>query len=158
PGHLVRILAADLARLSQEFVLALDDYHVIRHPEAEAIVNGLLRMGSGPLHLVISTRELPRLSMSRLRANQQLTEIDFGHLRFTPEEAEAFFARCMDGVLSAEEVATIHRQMDGWAAGLRLAAIATIEGGGALSGPAAHQLTRNAQDYLYEEVVLRQTD
>ena len=42
------------------------------------------------MHLVITTREDPRLPLARLRARGQLTELRAADLRFTADEAAEF--------------------------------------------------------------------
>src|SRR5207249_7110946 len=58
----------------------------------------------------------------RLRLNQQLTEIRASDLRFTLEEAREFLAN--SGIeLSEQSLVSLHARTEGWAAGLRLAAL-----------------------------------
>jgi len=49
-----------------------------------------------PLHLVLITREDPSLSLARLRANNQLTEIRSADLRFSGPNASHFLNEVMD--------------------------------------------------------------
>ncbi len=75
------------------------------------------------MHLVIATREDPSLSLARLRARGQLTELRAADLRFTPSEAADFLNQVMGLNLSAEEIAALETRTEGWIAGLQLAAI-----------------------------------
>jgi DNA-binding CsgD family transcriptional regulator len=71
---------------------------------------------------VISTRHDLRLGLHQLRVVGDLTEIRAADLRFTQHEARELLA-ASDIALSAAEVAVLHQRTEGWAAGLRLAAL-----------------------------------
>ena len=75
------------------------------------------------MHLVIATREDPQLSLARLRARGQLTELRATDLRFTPSEAAGFLNQGMGLNLSAEDIARLSTRTEGWIAGLQLAAL-----------------------------------
>ncbi len=79
------------------------------------------------LHLVIATRDDPHLSLARLRARGQLTELRATDLRFTSSEAAEFLNQVMGLDLSAEDIAALERRTEGWIAGLQLAAL-SIQG------------------------------
>jgi LuxR family transcriptional regulator, maltose regulon positive regulatory protein len=77
------------------------------------------------LRIVLATRHDMRLGMHRLRPDSELSEIRSDSLRFTMQEAHKLFQAA--GVkLSAQALATLHERADGWAAGLRLAALSLI--------------------------------
>ncbi len=100
----------------------IDDLHEL-HTE-EAIHQVGLLLGSAPpqLRFVLLTRRDLRLGLHRLRVEGELTEIRGEELRFTPEESRALFeaagVRLSDGALESLVART-----EGWAAGLRLAAL-----------------------------------
>src|SRR5207244_11817532 len=74
------------------------------------------------LRFVLACRHDVRRGLARLRLEGELTEIRADDLRFTLEEAQALFDAA--GVRLAEPaVALLHRRTEGWAAGLRLAAL-----------------------------------
>ncbi|MHA0858449.1 hypothetical protein ACH8E3_16440 [Paenibacillus sp. CMAA1364] len=79
------------------------------------------------MHLVIITREDPILSLPRLRVRDQLTELRVADMRFTLTEVEAFFNHVMDFSLSMDHIAELQSRIEGWAAGLHLAAISIQE-------------------------------
>ena len=76
-----------------------------------------------PLRVIIATRADPPLPLARLRARDQLTEIRAADLRFTPDEAAAFFSQAMRLNLSADDSAALTQHTEGWIAGLQLAAL-----------------------------------
>jgi LuxR family maltose regulon positive regulatory protein len=110
------------ADLRHHLVLVLDDFHLIRNPEVLESFAVLLSHLPERLRLVLTTRADPLLPLHRLRVAGQLTEIRSRELAFTLDEAADLFA--LEGFeLSADQVDHLHRRTEGWAAGLRLAAM-----------------------------------
>ncbi|MGK7909565.1 MAG: LuxR C-terminal-related transcriptional regulator [Synechococcus sp.] len=152
-------LLNELTAVEAEFVLILDDYHVI---ETEAIHHGigfLLSHLPPQMHLIIASRADPPLSLARLRSHGELTELKVSDLRFTPDEAAAFLNQGMGLEISAVEVTALEQRTEGWIAGLQLAAL-SLQGRedipdfvAAFSGD-----DRYIVDYLLEEVLQRQPD
>ena len=119
---LVGRLLSELGSLEQPLVLVIDDLHELQSPEALAQLEALLARRPPLLHVVLASRHDPQLGLHRLRLNQQLTEIRASDLRFTLDEARALLAN--SGVeLSEQSVVSLHARTEGWAAGLRLAAL-----------------------------------
>ena len=150
-------LINEIASLSGEFALILDDYHVI---EIEPIHDALtLLLGNLPpqMHLIIATRTEPPLPPARLRARGDLVEISTADLRFTEEEAGVFLDRTMGLDISPDDVAALQARTEGWAVGLQLAAL-SLQGDSSPSGAMAFSgENRLVVDYLMEEVFQRQT-
>jgi LuxR family maltose regulon positive regulatory protein len=152
-------LINELTALPGRIVLILDDYHVINSSPVDDALSFLLEHPLPQLHLVIATREDPRLPLSRLRARGHLTELRAADLRFSHSEAADFLNRVMGLALSDEDVDVLETRTEGWIAGLQLAAISLqgkkettrlIE---AFSG--SHRLVL---DYLIEEVLEQQSE
>jgi LuxR family maltose regulon positive regulatory protein len=104
-------------------VLVLDDYHVITAPEIHSSLDFLLAHLPPTLHLVITTREDPPLSLSHLRGRRQLTEVRARDLRFTSQETDDLLNVVMGLDLTAEDIATLLARTEGWVVGLQMAAI-----------------------------------
>ena len=118
---LLRRIGAGIAELSHPVALVLDDFGEIRNPEVLNGVTDLLRHRT-PLALVLLTRTDPHLDLHRLRVDDQLTDIRAADLMFT--EAEA--AELLHGAGIDLPPGLSRRLLDrteGWAAGLRLAAL-----------------------------------
>ena len=114
-------LAAALAAQDPPVTLALDDLHLLTDPKVLDGLAYLLRNVGPGLRLVISARVHP-LPLHRYRLAGELTEIRASDLAFTVSEAGALLVR--QGVkLSAGSLDCLTRRTEGWAAGLRLAAI-----------------------------------
>ena len=112
-----------LMTLPQDSILALDDYHTITEPAIHQSLQFLLEHLPPQLHLFITTRTNFPLPIARLRVQGKLTELRAADLRFTSDETEHFFTQAMGFPLSTADIATINERIEGWAAGLQLAAL-----------------------------------
>jgi LuxR family transcriptional regulator, maltose regulon positive regulatory protein len=147
----------EISSVPDDFVLILDDYHVLDSRPDDEVLAFLLEHLPPRMHLVIATREDPRLPLARLRARGQLTELRAADLRFTPAEATEFLKRATGLDLSTDDVEALEARTEGWIAGLQMAAIS-------LQGvPDAASFIRSftgshrfVLDYLLEEVLGRQ--
>src|SRR5207249_1810812 len=68
-------LLNDIASIRNDFVLVLDDYHVIDATPVDLALTFLLDHLPPRMHLVIATREDPQLPLAQLRARGHLTEL-----------------------------------------------------------------------------------
>ena len=116
-------LINEITALPGRLILVLDDYHLIEAQAIDDILTFLLGHLPPQLHLVIATREDPRLPLARLRARSQLVELRASDLRFTAAEAAEFLNQAMGLALSATDIAALETRTEGWIAGLQLAAI-----------------------------------
>ena len=124
PGEIIsKTLANDILELEERFLLILDDFHVIQDQSILQVLEELITNLPQPLHLVILTREEPPLPLARLRANNQLTEIRAGDLRFTGNDTGRFLNDVMGLSLSQADVAVLEDKTEGWIAGLQLAGL-----------------------------------
>ncbi|HTU98598.1 MAG TPA: LuxR C-terminal-related transcriptional regulator [Solirubrobacteraceae bacterium] len=148
-------LAERVAMLATPLVLILDDFHELRVPGVCDQLDALLRHPPPMLRLVIASRADPPLSLPRLRLTGDMTELRAADLAFTRQEAMALMdvAQVM---LTDDQLCALHARTEGWAAGLRLAALSLRAGDdedrGDLVGAFAGDEHRVA-DYLVEEVL-----
>jgi LuxR family maltose regulon positive regulatory protein len=152
-------LLNDLAGLDEDIVLVLDDYHVIESAQLHESLAFLVEHLPAHVHLVLGSRADPPLPLARLRARGDLLEIRAADLRFTPDEASAYFNGSMGLHLGADDVAALEARTEGWIAALQLAAL-SIQGRDDTSGFIATFAgdDRFVVDYLAEEVLDRQPD
>lgn len=150
-------LLNEIATLPQSVVLVLDDYHLVDSEPVDRAVAFVLEHLPPQLHLIIATREDPRLPLARWRARGELTELRAADLRFTATEAAEFLNRVMSLDLSATDVTALEARTEGWIAGLQLAAL-SIRGRPDAAGfiQAFTGSNRFVLDYLVEEVLERQ--
>ena len=153
---LVTALINDLA--GEEAVLVLDDYHVISAQQVHESLSFLVEHRPAGICVVLASRSDPPLSLARLRARSQLTEIRVAELRFTPAEA-AELLRHSASALPDASVAALAARTEGWAAGLQLAALSLRGHDDAAGFVAAFTGShRYVLDYLAEEVLERQDE
>ncbi|QGV77255.1 LuxR C-terminal-related transcriptional regulator [Streptomyces ficellus] len=125
PGLLTR-LAAHLGTRERPVTVVLDEFDRVTDPRfAEQLAFVLHHAGPG-LRLVLVTRTEPLLPLHRYRAAGELTEIRGAELAFTPAEATALLERHGMRLPPAAVRALVDRTR-GWAAGLRLSALAARE-------------------------------
>ncbi len=152
-------LINDLIVIPAPFAVALDDYHFIVAPSVYDIMAFLIGHLPLQMHLIIATRADPPLPLARLRARDQLAEIRAADLRFTPDEAAAFFNHVMRLNLSPGDSAALAQRTEGWIAGLQLAALSlqnSEDAGGFIAAFTGSH--RYIVDYLFEEVLDRQPE
>jgi LuxR family maltose regulon positive regulatory protein len=111
-----------LADLPVPVVLVLDDFQEITGAAVQRSVQRLVKAQPPTLRLVVLSRADPVLPLHRLRVNAELTEIRARDLAFTEREAAELFAASGIG-LGTDQVGALHRRTEGWAVGLRLAAM-----------------------------------
>ncbi|WP_281004513.1 LuxR C-terminal-related transcriptional regulator [Noviherbaspirillum massiliense] len=109
------------------FMLILDEFEHLHNPAALSMVQQLIEALGPQQKIVISSREHPELSIGRLRACQQLLQIDAAQLRFTPEETSHFLLAKRKLRLDTPDVQKLHEVTGGWAAALWLSSLA-LEG------------------------------
>src|ERR671920_922473 len=80
---ILTVLLNEITTIPDDFVLVLDDYHVIDARAVDDALAFLLEHLPPGMHLAVATREDPNLPLARLRARGQLTEVRASDLRFT---------------------------------------------------------------------------
>ena len=154
------LLVSGLAQLPTPVVLVLDDLQDITEPAVFEELEFLVRHAPPQLRLVLATRADPPLPLQRLRLDGQLVQLRAADLAFTVAEAAELLAASEDQpALSDDDLALLHARTEGWAAGLRLAALS-------LSGqPDPHRFVtefagddKSVADYLTREVLDRQPE
>jgi LuxR family transcriptional regulator, maltose regulon positive regulatory protein len=120
---LVDRMLSEFAEHRSRLVLVIDDVHELNSAEALAQLTRLLTNLPGNVHAVLATRHDLRLRLHQLRLAGELAEIRAADLRFTESETRELIEA--SGIaLSEAGAALLHQRTEGWAAGLRLAAIA----------------------------------
>ncbi|HEX5301963.1 MAG TPA: AAA family ATPase, partial [Streptosporangiaceae bacterium] len=121
PAMAGRVLS-ELAGARSGVTLVIDDLHELTSPEALALLTRLLTNLPPQVHAVLATRHDVRLRLHQLRLDGELAEIRAADLRFSERETSELLDA--SGVaLSEAGAALLYQRTEGWAAGLRLAAI-----------------------------------
>ena len=115
-------LLTGLRSLEEPTVLVIDDLHELGSAKALGCLERFVAGRPRALRVVLVTREDPRLGLHRLRLAGELTELRDPDMAFSLEETRELLAKA--GVaLSDAGVTLLQERTEGWAAGLRLAAI-----------------------------------
>jgi LuxR family maltose regulon positive regulatory protein len=99
---LLTLLINEITAVQESITIILDDYHVIDSEPIDTALTFLLENLPPQVHLVIATREDPRLPLPRLRARGQLNELRAADLRFSESEAADFINQVMGLNLSKD--------------------------------------------------------
>ncbi len=153
---IVERLLKDLAPLEDRVWLVIDDVHELGPAEALHQLELLIMRAPPELRFVLVTRRDMPLGLHRLRLEGELTEIRSSDLRFTLEEGRELMVTA--GVeLPEPSLASLYERTEGWAAGLRLAALSLAghpDPGRFAAGFSGSE--RTVAEYLLSEVLDRQ--
>jgi LuxR family transcriptional regulator, maltose regulon positive regulatory protein len=149
-------IAERLGEREAPVVLVLDDLQELESPIVMRELENLLSHAPPTIRFVVSTRADPLLGLHRLRLTGDLTEIRAADLAFTRDECAGLLR---DAGLGSDQIDVLHARTEGWAAGLRLAAISLErepDPGRFIERFAGDE--RAVADYLLREILERQPD
>ena len=124
-GHLVEALAGALAERETPVVLVLDDFQAVG-PGVNTDLDRLLRHPPAALRVVVATRADPPLHLSRLRLQDQLTEIRAPELAFTLAETSDLMSG-FQVALGDAHMRRLWEHTEGWVGALRLSALSLLD-------------------------------
>ena len=122
PVDYVHWLRGQLLDRKAPLVLALDDAHVLSHPEIISLLDQLVVHGGPQLHLVLAARHDPPLPLHRYRLAGQMRELRGPDLAMTLEETREVLA-AHHVTLPVSALNALAARTEGWAAGVRLTAM-----------------------------------
>jgi LuxR family maltose regulon positive regulatory protein len=151
-------LINELSVVKGDFVIVLDDYHVIGSQQIHDGITYLIERLPDRVHLVIATRADPPLPLARFRGKGMMLEIRTDDLRFTRDDAASLLKELKIPGLSARDVAALNERTEGWVVGLKMAAL-SMRGQKDIPGfiAAFTGSQRYIMDYLMEEVLRKQS-
>lgn len=155
-----------LESLEQPFILILDDYHHIgRETIVHRLVDRLLQYSSDILHLIITTRDLPPLAVTRRRTQASALIVSREDLLFTDDEVKELFRTTLKIELEPAEIAEYRARTHGWITALQLVRQITenqILASDAAEKPDLQEMLRQSEkdifDYFAEEVFAREDE
>ncbi len=121
---LVATLINELAEVDDELYVFIDDYHLLDSAVIHEAMSLFVTNVPSNVHVVICTRTEPRLPLAKLRAGNNLCEIDASTLRFNFDEVRRFVDHAVPGKLGFGELKSLYATTEGWAAALRISASA----------------------------------
>jgi LuxR family maltose regulon positive regulatory protein len=151
-------LINDLATIPVNFIVTLDDYHVIDSELVHHGVTYLLKRLPEQMHLVIATRGDPPVPLSRFRGRGMMQEIRTDDLRFNRVEAAGLVGLLKAPPLAETDIAALTERTKGWAVGLKMALLSMSwqkDIAGFIKSLTGSQ--RYVMDYLMDEVLKQQT-
>ena len=150
---LLTSLINELAAMSGDLAIVLDDYHSISNQAIHAGIAFLLDHAPPNLHLIISSRIDPLFSLAKLRSRGLMAEVGTEDLRFTRGEASALLKE-QSYDLSPRDVDLLSARTEGWAVGLKMALLSLRSQKDPDSFLAAFAGShRYVMDYLVDEVL-----
>jgi LuxR family maltose regulon positive regulatory protein len=120
---MLTLLLNDLTAISEKFILVLDDYHTIEKETIDQALSFFIDHMPPHMHLVVTSRVEPNLSLARLRARGHLNELRSADLHFTQAETAQFLEQMTHLNLATAEVAALSQRTEGWIVGLQMAAL-----------------------------------
>lgn len=150
-------LINELDLIEKNYILVLDDFHLIRQPSVSDILTAFLRYPPRTMNLVLIGRRDPFLPISTLRLRKQVIEIRVQDLRFTAVEAKTYLQKILGSGIDDTDAANWNEKTEGWVTGLRLVALAMqhTDGVGDLK-----EFSRGPQyvtEYLFNEIFSHQS-
>jgi ATP/maltotriose-dependent transcriptional regulator MalT len=101
-------------------ILVLDDYEVVEDPEIHGLIVDLITRGIPNAHIIILSRTIPPLSLSRLRHRQLLCEIGRAELAFTREEISSLLREQFHLDVSEQNLRVVEERTEGWPVAVQL--------------------------------------
>ena len=122
PERAVDVLLTEVLEcVEQQLIIVLDDYHHLgTDTPVHAAVDRLIAYLPDVLHIIIISRDMPPLSLARLRSQASLSIIDRTELLFTDSETQELFRRVFDLELTAEQLNEYRERTHGWITALQL--------------------------------------
>src|SRR3989440_2383352 len=157
-GAMVDGVLSELADARGDITLVIDDRHELNSPDALSQLTRLLVNLPPNVHAILATRRDLRLRLQQLRLAGELAEIRAADLRFSARETRELLDA--SGIaLSEAGAALLHQRTEGWAAGLRLAAISLADHPDPERFVAEFSGSdRTVAEYLIAEMLERQPD
>ena len=119
---MVSRVLSELADAGGDVMVVIDDLHELDSPETLGQLTRLLTNLPDGVHAMLTTRHDLPLRLHQLRLAGELAEIRGADLKFTERETRELLAA--SGItLPGGGAALLHQRTEGWAAGLRLAAL-----------------------------------
>ena len=163
PERAVDVLLNEIFEdVEQQLIIVLDDYHHLGADTAvHAVVDRLIAYLPDVIHVIIISRDMPPLSLARLRSQDSLAIIDRANLLFTEEEMQELLRKVFGLELTPEQLREYGERTHGWITALQLvrqvAQRQLVPGSDQKQAPdplaVLHQSERDIFEYFAEEVL-----
>lgn len=149
----------EITEHTQDFVLILDDFHLIENQDVIDLVCTLTTHQPPQLHILLASRADLPLPGSRLRARGELIELGIAEMRFTQHEALTYLQKQLGDSINERDVASLIQRTEGWIVGLHMAVL-SMKSSEDVRQYVAQFSARDSfiTDYLLDEVLLYQPE
>ena len=106
-------------------LLVIDDFYALEDTTAESAFGRLVDYAPPWLSIIVASRVVPGVNLTRLRVAGELLELGADDLRFRAWEVEQLFRDVYHDPVLPGDLAVLARRTEGWAAGLQLYHLAT---------------------------------
>lgn len=124
PGVVGEYLADALNRIDTRLYLVFDDFQFISQPTILEVLLAMLERLDGSVRVILSARNHPGFSLSRLKLENKLLHIDQHDLRLSPAQIQRLNAYLGGPELSGEYIDGLMAMTEGWMAGVKVALLA----------------------------------
>jgi LuxR family maltose regulon positive regulatory protein len=149
PKAALAAMLSEIGRTRRQVALILDDYHRAEGDEGDAIMRAFIERAPATVQIALASRSLPRLGLSKLKAENRLLLITDNDLRFNDGETSLFFAT--DLPANRQEWSRFATLAEGWPVALQFARMWLGEGGDLAALSAASE-ANDLGAYLSEQV------
>jgi len=118
-GSRADFMLGRLVGLQRPVTVFIDEFQALTSAEALGFFHDLLLAVPPGVRIVLGSRTLPEIGLSRLLVAQQADIVKPAELLFTHQEMEDFFAT-LDTYLSPREIEVIYQRTEGWPAAVQL--------------------------------------
>lgn len=148
----INILVDCLWSTGSDFVLALDNLHLISNPSIYESLSRFINYLPSNIHLVLISRAEPPIKFAKLDLKDELIRIQAKQLRFTKEEISQYFQE-KGYYLKEGELNAIESYTEGWAAAL-VAVAHSLEGYSSINHTIGRRAVCNSQieQYFSEDI------
>ncbi|MBV7272851.1 hypothetical protein I6U48_07985 [Clostridium sp. PL3] len=121
--EILAVILNNLDELRKDLFLVIDDLYMIDNKEIYEQLKFFIRNVPPNVHIVIISRAVPDIGISKLRATDNMLQLSQKDLSFTQKEIETFFKEVMDVDISNGTLNILEERTEGWAVGLQMAGL-----------------------------------
>ena len=146
------LLAKGIEASRREIKLFIDDYQFAAEGEPAKLLQEIVRRQPPNLKIFIASRVAPRLPMEALKVENRLVDLTWRELAFNRSETAQFF-QIDETDAALQTVEQLHRDTEGWVAGLQLALMRTRLVESPSSAVAASGYSNEVAQYFKSEIL-----
>lgn len=144
----ITLLINDFIFFPIDYLIVIDNYELIKENKISESINFIIKHLPNNVHFFISSKNKnPSINYSRLRAENELNEIDNNYLRFNFKHLKEFY-KLKNIELSDQLIQTIENKTEGWILSIQLSSFFIKD------NPIDDELNNKyIIDYIFDEVL-----